>query len=70
MKDEFLLGRVVNAPDDTFLVDASCRANGRGAYICKDIECFHKAMKNKGLERSLKCKIPEDIVKRLEEEMI
>ena len=40
------------------------------AYICKDIECFHKAMKNKGLERSLKCKIPEDIVKRLEEEMI
>ena len=51
-------------------MDASGRANGRGAYICKDIECFHKAMKNKGLERSLKCKIPEDIVKRLEEEMI
>ena len=70
MKDKSLLVRVVKTPEDTFLVDASGRANGRGAYVCKDIECFHKAMKNKGLERSLKCKIPEDIVKRLEEEMI
>ena len=70
MKDKSLLVRVVKTPEDTFLVDASGRANGRGAYICKDIECLHKAMKNKGLERSLKCKIPEDIVKRLEEEMI
>lgn len=70
MKDKKQLIRVVKTPEDTFLVDTTGRANGRGAYICKDVECFRQAMKNKGLERSLKCKIPEDIVKQLEQEMM
>ena len=70
MKDKKQLIRVVKTPEDTFLVDTTGRANGRGAYICKDVECFRQVMKNKGLERSLKCKIPEDIVKQLEQEMM
>ncbi len=70
MKDKKQLIRVVKTPEETFLIDTTGRANGRGAYICKDVACFRQAMKNKGLERSLKCKIPEDIVKQLEQEMM
>ncbi len=69
MKEKSSLLRVVKTPEGAFLIDKSGRANGRGAYLCQDVACLRLAMKNKGLERSLKCKMPEDIVEQLEQEM-
>lgn len=69
MKEKASLLRVVKTPKETFVLDKTGRANGRGAYICKDVLCFQKAVKNKGLERSLKCKIPDEIIEQLEREM-
>ena len=69
MKEKSFLLRVVKTPEGAFLIDKSGRANGRGAYLCQDVACLRLAMKNKGLERSLKCKMPEDIVEQLEQEM-
>ncbi len=69
MKEKASLLRVVKTPEETFVLDKTGRANGRGAYICKDVLCFQKAVKNKGLERSLKCKIPDEIIEQLEREM-
>ena len=69
MKEKSFLLRVVKTPEGVFLIDKSGRANGRGAYLCQDVACLRLAMKNKGLERSLKCKMPEDIVEQLEQEM-
>lgn len=43
--------------------------NGRGAYVCLSSECFAKAVKNKGLERSFKQAIPKEVYERLEKEM-
>ena len=43
--------------------------NGRGAYICKNHECFQKAKKTKALERSLKIKVSDEIYNELEKEM-
>ena len=43
--------------------------NGRGAYICPDLECLKKAVKNKGLERSFKQAIPAEVYEALEKEM-
>ena len=43
--------------------------NGRGAYICADGACLGAAMKNKGLERSLKTPIPGEIYELLKKEM-
>ena len=40
-----------------------------GAYICYSKECFQKAVKNKGLERSFKQTIPQEVYDRLEKEM-
>lgn len=42
-------------------LDLTGKKSGRGAYICRDAECFKKARKKKSLERSLKCAIPDEI---------
>ena len=69
MKEKASLLRVVKTPEGAFILDKTNRANGRGAYVCKDVNCFRLALKNKGLERSLKCKIPEEVLEQLEQEI-
>ena len=69
MKDKRELVRVIKTPEDEILLDKTGRANGRGAYICNSKECFAKAVKNKGLERSLKSRIPDDVTMRIEKEL-
>lgn len=69
MKDKRLMIRVVKTKEDTFFLDITGKANGRGAYICKDPECLSLSLKNKGLERSFKTKIPMDIADSLKEAM-
>ena len=68
MKEKVSLVRVVKTPEDDFILDKTNRANGRGAYICKDALCFQKALKNKGLERSFKMSIPAEVYETLERE--
>ena len=62
------LMRVVRTPEDEFVLDATGKKNGRGAYLCKDAECLKKAIKSKGLERSFKMSIPKEVYVKLEEE--
>jgi predicted RNA-binding protein YlxR (DUF448 family) len=40
--------------------------SGRGAYICRNIDCFKKARKAKRLERSLSVSITDEIYEKLE----
>ena len=51
------------------LLDATGRKNGRGAYLCPSMECFKKAVKGRGLERSFKMAIPREVYETLEKEM-
>ena len=69
MKEKKELIRVLKTPEDEIILDTTGRANGRGAYICNSADCLAKAIKNKGLERSLKSQIPEDVSARLKEEL-
>lgn len=70
MKIKRDLIRVVHTPEDEILLDATGKKAGRGAYICNDLDCLNKAIRSKGLERSLKVKIsPEindELVKRID----
>lgn len=70
MKNKKELIRVIKTNEGEILVDATGKKNGRGAYICPSLECFRKAVKNKGLERSLKASVPDEVYKQLEEELI
>ena len=69
MKDKKELIRIIRTPEDGIELDLTGRKNGRGAYLCNSKECFAKARKNKGLERSLKMAIPAEIIARIEEEL-
>ena len=61
--------RVVRTPEGAVCLDFSGKLNGRGSYLCPDLECLKKARKAKSLERSLEVEIPEEVYDRLEKEM-
>ena len=69
MKAKKEMTRVIKNPEGEFLIDATGRLNGRGAYVCVNTECLHKAVKSKGLERSFKTPIPKDVYDLLAKEM-
>jgi predicted RNA-binding protein YlxR (DUF448 family) len=69
MKEKKELIRVLKTPEDEIILDTTGRANGRGAYICNNPECLKKAIKNRGLEKSLKSHIPAEVSDRLQKEL-
>ena len=69
MKSKKEMIRVIKTAEDQILLDATGRKNGRGAYLCPSMECFKKAVKGRGLERSFKMAIPSEIYETLEKEM-
>ena len=50
-------------------LDLTGRKSGRGAYVCKNADCFEKARKARRFERSLSCKIPEDVYEQMSKEL-
>jgi predicted RNA-binding protein YlxR (DUF448 family) len=69
MKSKMEMLRILKVADGEILIDQTGRQNGRGAYICHNMECFTVARKSKGLERSFKMRIPDDIYENLEREL-
>jgi hypothetical protein len=69
MKAKKELIRVIRTPEEEVVLDTTGRKNGRGAYLCANPECFSKARKSRGLERSLKLAIPDGVYEKLEKEM-
>lgn len=69
MKDKRDMLRVIKTSEDEIMLDATGKKNGRGAYVCFSPECLELAVKNKGLERSLKMKIPAEIYEDLRREL-
>ncbi len=68
MKDKKEMMRVLKSAEGLVSLDMTGRKNGRGAYLCMRGECLLKARKNKGLERSFKTRIPDEIYEDLEKE--
>ena len=68
MKEKRTMMRILKC-DEGIVLDTTGKKNGRGAYLCKRTECFLMAVKNKGLERSLKVQIPEEVYETLEKEL-
>lgn len=67
-KQELL--RVVKNNEGNVFVDTTGKANGRGAYIKKDVETLEKAMKSKILEKHLECSIPNEIYEEIKKIII
>jgi len=69
MKSKKELIRVVKNNENEISIDLHGKKPGRGAYICRSIECLEKAVKAKRLERNLESKISEEIYAKLKEEI-
>ncbi|MDD3253511.1 MAG: YlxR family protein [Lachnospiraceae bacterium] len=69
MKNKKEMMRILKTPEGEFVLDATGRKNGRGAYVCPSMDCLKKAIKSRGLERSFKMAIPKDVYETLEKEM-
>ena len=69
MKSKKEMIRVIKTAEGEILLDDTGRKNGRGAYLCPSMECFKKAVKGRGLERSFKMAIPREVYETLEKEM-
>ena len=57
--------RIVKNKDGVISIDRTGKLDGRGAYICDNIECFDKIVKNKRLEKVFESKISEEVYNNL-----
>ncbi len=64
-KDKRDLIRIVKNKEGIINIDKTGKLEGRGAYICDNIECLEKVIKNKRLEKMLEAKIDDEIYNNL-----
>ena len=64
-KDKNQLIRIVKSKDDEISIDRTGKKEGRGAYICDDINCLEKLIKSKRLEKVFEIEITQEIYESL-----
>lgn len=57
--------RIVRTPLNEVIIDLNGKANGRGAYLKKDLEVFEKARKTKVLNKYLEVEIKDEVYEEL-----
>lgn len=57
--------RIVKNRENEIIIDKTGKKQGRGAYICDNVNCLEKAIKTKKLERSFEMKISQEIYENL-----
>ncbi len=72
MKNKDELIRIVKTTDFdntscSLLIDKSLKRSGKGAYLCKNLDCLKNVKKTKRLERTFSCKIPLSFYSDIEE---
>lgn len=60
-KDKNELIRIVKNKQNEINIDKTGKKEGRGAYICNNIECLEKVIKSKRLERVFEMKINNEV---------
>ncbi len=68
MKEKRSLVRVVRTGSGAAL-DATGKANGRGAYVCPSAECLKRAVRSKALSRALDTEVSAEVLERLTAEV-
>ena len=69
MKPKQELLRAVRKPDGEVGLDTTGKVNGRGAYVCRNPECFKRAVKTRAFERAFKEKLLPDVMEKIESEI-
>lgn len=69
MKPKKELIRIVKNKEDEISVDFIGKKPGRGAYLCKSVNCLDKARKGKRLERAFETSISDEIYDILKQQL-
>ena len=69
MFDKRTLVRVVKSPEGEISLDLTGKKSGRGAYVCKNVECLRKARKKKAFEHAFQTTIDDSIYDEMEKEI-
>ena len=69
MKDKKILLRVVKSPEGEVSLDFGGKKPGRGAYVCRDVECLKRARKSRALERAFEVTITSEVYDAMEAEL-
>ena len=64
-KDKNYLIRIVKNNQNEINIDETGKQEGRGAYICNNIDCLEKLIKSKRLEKKFDMKITEELYDNL-----
>ena len=63
------LVRVLRRPDGGIVLDMTGKISGRGAYVCRRVECLKRARRAKRIEASLECSVPDEVYAEMENEI-
>ncbi len=75
MKPKKELVRVVKAPQKEegdapqISLDLTGKKPGRGAYLCRSLDCLKAARKSRRLEKVFSCRIPDEVYEQMEGEI-
>lgn len=70
MKSKRELLRIVRTPEGAVEIDSTGKRNGRGAYICSQVECLRKAIKAHRFAKAFGIEVPEELLRQLEGKLI
>lgn len=65
MKPKKEMIRIVKSKEGEISLDMTGKAQGRGAYICRNEECFKKCRKTKALERAYETAVAPEVYDRI-----
>jgi len=69
MKPKKELIRVVKSPSAEISLDLGGKMSGRGAYVCRDNDCFNKVIKSNALSRAFKAQVPDEVKNELKKQL-
>lgn len=70
MRPKRELVRLVRSADGNVFVDATGKAAGRGAYICRDAACLQRAVKARAIEHAFSQGLDEAALLKLQQELL
>lgn len=64
-----LLIRVTKNKNNQISIDKTFKAEGRGAYVCRNADCITKLAKTRRLNKHFKCEVSNEIYEKLKGEL-
>ena len=70
MREKGELVRITKSKDGVISLDLTGKLPGRGAYICKSVDCLARARKTRALERAFASDISDAVYDSLATELV